>query len=411
MLELPSVASRMLTKMKNKLLIIIPVEICSFALLLFLFSYVSGAFVFLLIGINTVLFLNLVKHLFELFGWYKIDIRNFLLFGISIIFTFMLFELILAFLQHSNEEVEAPKASKTITIPEKWKRRSVQIKGAKRSYYWHGKLHVHDDRNFRRNKPFPEKNSGILRVIVIGDSLTYGYGVGEKDVYPQLIENELKKQYEIEVINLGVSGMQSEDILKILREFLPKLSPDLIVYGVCLNDFLPSGMSQYGNNMVYQFPLPEEVKTYFLKKTVIGEFFQDSYNKLLITMGIRNDFYTDILENFDSYQTRFARDVRNMNNLVLTNGLPSITTMVLHRDPSLNSQAHKITIAAEKHLRDAGMDVVPTMEYFKRYDGQGESLKVSKWEGHPNEKAHKIFAEMLVTHLLKKVDHTVKTTH
>jgi hypothetical protein len=53
-------------------------------------------------------------------------------------------------------------------------------------------------------------------------------------------------------------------------------------------------------------------------------------------------------------------------------------------------------MAAEQHLTDAGMMVIPTEEFYKKYDKQ--LMAVSQWEGHPNAEAHKIFADLLVSH-------------
>jgi len=48
----------------------------------------------------------------------------------------------------------------------------------------------------------------------------------------------------VEVINLGAPGLQSEDVLQVLKKFHPVLKPDLVVYGICLNDFLESMQGQ-----------------------------------------------------------------------------------------------------------------------------------------------------------------------
>jgi lysophospholipase L1-like esterase len=236
--------------------------------------------------------------------------------------------------------------------------------------------------------------------MVVGDSLTYGYGVQEGSTYPRLIENSLRKDYRVEVLNLGISGYQSEDILKLIREYTPILQPDLIVYGVCLNDFLPSGVGQYQNNMAYKFPLPETMKTFLSEKTLIGHLVSGVYNSLLMNMGLRNDFYTDILKDFKNYQTRFAQDVKNMNEFFKERGLPPIIAMVLNQFPDLNSKGYQIAMAAEQHLKNAGMAVIPTQEFYKKYDKQ--QMVVSPWEGHPNVNAHKIFADFFLAHLLQR---------
>jgi hypothetical protein len=206
----------------------------------------------------------------------------------------------------------------------------------------------------------------------------------------------------VEVLNLGVSGYQSEDVLKIIRKYIPLLRPDLIIYGVCLNDFLPSGVGQYENDMAYKFPLPERMKTFLSERTSIGQLVSRAYNSLLMDIGLRNDFWTDILKDFKNYQTRFSKDVKTMNDLALSEGLPPIVAMVLNQYPELNSKGYQIAMVAERHLTNAGMTVIPTEKFYRNYDKQ--RMMVSPWEGHPSAGAHKIFADFFVTHLLHRRD-------
>jgi hypothetical protein len=236
--------------------------------------------------------------------------------------------------------------------------------------------------------------------MVVGDSLTYGYGVQEEKTYPRLIESSLSKYYRVEVLNLGITNYQSEDILKLIKKYTPILQPNLIIYGVCLNDFLPSGVGEYQNNMAYSVPVPITVKRILLEKTRLGRMVSDAYDIFLMKIGLRNDFYTDILKNFKDYQTRFAQDVKGMNMFVLNRGLPPIVAMVLDQCPELHSKGYQIAMAAEQHLTNAGFTVIPIDPFYRNYNKQ--QMMVSLWEGHPNEEAHKIFADFLVAYLLKR---------
>ncbi|HEX9899748.1 MAG TPA: hypothetical protein VGC81_11005, partial [Candidatus Methylomirabilis sp.] len=91
------------------------------------------------------------------------------------------------------------------------------------------------------------------------------------------------------------------------------------------------------------------------------------------------------------YQSRFARDVKAMNAFVRAQGLPPMVAMVLDQFPSTREQRYAIVQAAERHLRDAGIRVVPS-DYIRQNDGRRDWF-VSRWEGHPNEKANRVFAQ------------------
>lgn len=287
---------------------------------------------------------------------------------------------------------EIRKREGVLTLPDAWQLKPRDVEGSVRSFDWHGYLHVHSQEGFRRTTPFPEKNSDTFRIVFIGDSMTYGYGVDDRFIYPTLLGEELNRTHRVEVINLGISGWQSTDILKILTDFMPGLQPDLVVYGMVLNDFLPSGIGQY-SNQGYKFPIPVWLETY-LNRGRVAKLTSDAYGAALRSLGLRNDFYDDILKDFDGYQSRFGKDVAAMNQRALGGGLPPIVAMVLDQYPLSSGKGARIARDAERHMRAAGMNLVSIEEYLQRYDGYG--FPVSLWEGHGDELAHAIWASMLL---------------
>jgi len=286
---------------------------------------------------------------------------------------------------------------KPLTLPENWKQRRVEIPGAEKAYYWHDVLHVRDENRFRRTTPFPEKRADTFRVVVVGDSLTFGIGIDQHWTYPAVLERRLRREFDIEILNLGISGWNSQDILGVIETWVPKLDPDLVVYGVCLNDFLPSDVKQEVYDNAYALPLPRDISDLFTQKTRLGAFLSDRYDALLRKWDLRKDFFDGILADIEDHQARFTNDVAAMNAFVRSRGLPSIVGMVLHQRPQYQDRGYQLTRIAEEAMLRAGFTVVPTEDYFRRYNNR--NLAVSQWEGHPNEEANQIFATMLEVQL------------
>ncbi len=292
----------------------------------------------------------------------------------------------------------AMSRSKALTLPKEWERRPVEVADARNAFYWHGALHIHDVNGFRRlNQPFAEKESGKLRVMVVGDSLTYGYGIPEEWTYSRLLEKALQESQEAEVINLGRSGYQSTDIRNVMKTFAPKVAPDLIVYAVCLNDFLPSGQGEYAGG---SFPLPDAWKNYFLDRTKLAKLLSDSYHSLLLALDIKQDFYDDILSQDTAYKERFAADVKAMNRFAMENGLPPVVGIVFHQFFGVDERAWLLIDEAEASLAAAGFDLISIKPWRQELDGK--DFPVSRWEGHPNELAHSLIAEALYERLLER---------
>jgi len=318
---------------------------------------------------------------------------NLLLVVCSVMLTLTAFEGILQFQARRKGE------KRLLTMPEEWKRRETTVPGAGKAYYWHGKLHVFNQYDMRRTEPFTPKHPDVARIMVLGDSLTYGKGVDVNDTYSAVMVRMLSQDFRVEVLNLGVNGYQSEQIFQQMLMFAPELQPDVIVYGVCLNDFLDAGEEENarGARRGWKIPLPESAKQFLISRTLAGEFLNKAYDDLLMRVGLRADFISNVLAGMYHYQLRFTRDVTAMNFAAVSQGFPPIVAMVLDAYPVYNGRNQQVARLAENILSLAQMDVISTEEYYKTYSGR--RFAVSPWEGHPNEEAHRLFADAFVRRL------------
>jgi lysophospholipase L1-like esterase len=85
-----------------------------------------------------------------------------------------------------------------------------------------------------------DKRPGTFRILVFGDSVTFGHGATFETTYPYLLEQRLKEwrpDVLWEVWNLGVPGYNTRQELTYLREVGPRYDPDLVVIGFYPNDF------------------------------------------------------------------------------------------------------------------------------------------------------------------------------
>lgn len=90
--------------------------------------------------------------------------------------------------------------------------------------------------------PTPPLAKESLKIVAFGDSLTAGYGVTLEESYPSFLEKNLReKGFDIEVINMGVSGETSFGAFD-RYEFIAKQNPEIILLGMGANDML-RGMS------------------------------------------------------------------------------------------------------------------------------------------------------------------------
>lgn len=72
-----------------------------------------------------------------------------------------------------------------------------------------------------------------FRIATLGDSFTFGWGVGDEDTWPRLLEKNLRNRgLDVEVMNLGQPGAWTAQYAEIAERALPLLRPDLTVVAV-----------------------------------------------------------------------------------------------------------------------------------------------------------------------------------
>jgi lysophospholipase L1-like esterase len=82
------------------------------------------------------------------------------------------------------------------------------------------------------------KPAGVRRIVMLGDSITFGNSVAWNQTFSYVLQqilNERAGRREFEVLNLGVSGYNTAGSSYAARA-RPQFSPDVIVLNVCLND-------------------------------------------------------------------------------------------------------------------------------------------------------------------------------
>lgn len=85
-----------------------------------------------------------------------------------------------------------------------------------------------------RDREYTLENGQNLRVLVVGDSMTEGWGVEGEEAYPKVLENRFLR--DIEVWNLGVVSYGTDQELQQLRRFIGQSRPHLVLLGFYEND-------------------------------------------------------------------------------------------------------------------------------------------------------------------------------
>ncbi len=89
-----------------------------------------------------------------------------------------------------------------------------------------------NEQGLRENIVVRDEHPGKLRVVVIGDSMTFGQGVSDDELFPRVAEKLLHETHDmpdVELVNLSRRGAGPGEYLQYVRYAAERLNPDLIV--------------------------------------------------------------------------------------------------------------------------------------------------------------------------------------
>lgn len=97
----------------------------------------------------------------------------------------------------------------------------------------------HNSLGYRGKETTLKKPADTFRIVTLGASTTYGFGVNANQAYPAVLQDVLQNDYgytHVEVINGGVPGYTSFELLSNFQYRILELDPDLVIYYGGRND-------------------------------------------------------------------------------------------------------------------------------------------------------------------------------
>lgn len=256
-------------------------------------------------------------------------------------------------------------------------------------------------------------NNCSLKIIFLGDSIIEeGYLPKEKRL-PNLLKTKASQYFNEEIVvwNAGVSGYNSWQILEILKDKVLNYHPDLIIIGICQNDFvdtLPKVFKVFNRTFLI---MRDGSKARFLDWLYQrSEFYKHAYDALanLHRLRLNDKGYERYLKNYhfnisENQLERWKQCIKDIGNTAKTNSIETIFLVF-----PLHSQLVQNNNLISKQLDDLfieeGYNFVDLFDVFiDKYEG-GLSLYRKHDIIHLNEKGIEIAAEAIFDYMkLKKI--------
>lgn len=104
--------------------------------------------------------------------------------------------------------------------------------------YQNNEIGMRDTRQLNDYKKYPYK------ILAIGDSFTYGWGVNDDETFCKLFEKIINKD-SVAVLNAGASGSGTDYALRFFQVRGKELSPKVVLYFYYENDFIDNSENRY----------------------------------------------------------------------------------------------------------------------------------------------------------------------
>ena len=234
-----------------------------------------------------------------------------------------------------------------------------------------------------------EKAEGVQRVLVLGDSFTFGEGVRLEDTFCVRLEGLLKERLgrEVEVLNLGVSAWSTVEEIEYLQQVGLGFEPDLVLVVFVANDATYAAGLDFFDNFRERYENPALKHSYFISWV---------YAKLAKRLSGRNyiEFLVgEALRREQQWQDAFDA-LTEGKQLAAGRGSKFAVALFpfmyeLHDDYPLKPIHDEVA----GHCAEQGIPVLDLLEAFKGRE-YGE-LWVHPADQHPNEVGHGIAAEAM----------------
>lgn len=231
-----------------------------------------------------------------------------------------------------------------------------------------------------------EKPPNTTRILVIGDSFTFGLGVNRSDNFVERTEDRLNSSFpdeNIQLINAGIPGTGMEDYYLFLKNYGVRYDPDIVVISFIGSDwYSKNDMNYFLEEARNRSGLTEEM-TDTERVKMLKEELPEVHTEHLRNnpVGKTSLSYMDSIENLT--------DDKEFNTVYYAIGSIERPPIKSYIQSWENNHSEEFYRAPESFRNNLGTEV-----------------RLSEMDRHPNERGHRIIAGKLSNILNKRLNET-----
>lgn len=231
-----------------------------------------------------------------------------------------------------------------------------------------------------------EKPEDVYRILVIGDSLTFGWGVKSEETFSKILEDRLndqnnisQKYKKIEVINSGIGNYNTKQELAFLENEGLRYSPDEVILAYFIND---------AENT------QKETNNFLTRRSILYTYIKSVKNRISFVVDgeKRYNVYYSNLYNGDNF-TKYKGILESLDNRLRENNI-RLTVVILPEFHDFNNyEFDNIHDKITDFFSEKERFVIDPLYIFKGQDSR--SFWVARDDPHPNAMAHKLISNVI----------------
>jgi lysophospholipase L1-like esterase len=240
-----------------------------------------------------------------------------------------------------------------------------------------------------RDRDYPIERGDAYRIIFLGDSLTFGWGVEQEYTFQYLLEEEISKTTPTEIINFGTGNYNTEQEVNLFFEKGVKYNPDKVVLFYFINDAEAT---------------PEKSGLWFLGYSHFISFYWSRINSLMNNIAAAKsykDYYTALYMDDQEGWINSRKAMLELRDYCLENAIAFQVVLLPELHDTNNLIFGEVYNQISLFLQQSGIEYMSLAKLFSDHGDQME-LWVSYDDAHPNNLAHGKIAETLVEFISEK---------
>jgi lysophospholipase L1-like esterase len=256
----------------------------------------------------------------------------------------------------------------------------------------------------------PTKPANTLRVLSLGDSKTFGWGLSEPETYSGLIEKQLQEylgsRQKVEVINAGVNAWSYSQMFAYLRDYGLKYQPDIVVLADAnlWTQFTDQNSPEFVKSFMRRVWLKNFLRRFATYHYIVEYQLQAVYERTrqkFVPMDPKQDEFFKEQQKKDP-DAFFREYIERICGLSITNQIKPVL-MFIPSTLQLKESAEPNVLRAKKQV--ARQFNVPLIDFTDDLKPEGEKLYLEADTAHLNARGNIIVANKLfpvLTNLLAK---------